>query len=93
MNQLEQLEDDVGAIKDRNLRVEAEKAWEVSVFRISCISLLTYFVAGLVFSVIENEHPWRNALIPAVGYFLSTQSLPFVKKKWIDRYQKRRNNS
>lgn len=80
------IEERVQRIEERNIRVEAEKAWEVSFFRISSIMILTYIIACGVLFVIGNSNPFRNALIPVVGYFLSTQSLPFIKRLWIDRY-------
>lgn len=73
-------------IEERNVRVEAEKAWETSAFRVGSIMLVTYVVACGVLFVIGNANPFRNALIPALGYFISTQSLPFIKRFWINRY-------
>lgn len=72
--------------EERNLRVEADKAWETSASRIGSVMLITYIIACGVLMVIGNENPFRNALIPVVGYFLSTQSLPFLKRVWISRY-------
>jgi hypothetical protein len=73
-------------IKERNIRVEAEKAWEGSAMRIGTIVLITYLVACAILFAIGNDHPLRNALIPPIGFFLSTQSLPFLKKRWISAY-------
>lgn len=73
-------------IEERNLRVEADKAWEISTVRIGSIMLATYIIASGVFIAIGNSSPLRNALIPVVGYFLSTQSLPFLKQFWVKRY-------
>ncbi|MDO8518125.1 MAG: hypothetical protein Q7S26_02440 [bacterium] len=78
-------------IEERNVRVEAEKAWETSVFRVGLIMLVTYVVACGVLFVIGNSNPFRNALIPALGYLLSTQSLPFIKRFWINRHIVRRS--
>ena len=80
-----EIKEELQVLKDRNGRVEAEKAWETSAARIGSIALGTYVIAGLALTMIGNDHPWRNALIPAIGYFLSTQSLPFLKKHWIAR--------
>ena len=82
---MQKMEEDLRSIKERNGRVEAEKAWERSYFRIGLISALTYGVASVVLYSIGNGAPLRNALIPTIGYFLSTQSLPFIKKNWITR--------
>ena len=75
-------------IEKRNSRVEAEKAWEVSIFRIASIMCLTYVIAYGAFIVIGNDNPLRNSLIPVIGYFLSTQSLPILKKWWVEKCYK-----
>ena len=80
------LEQRIQKIEERNTRVEAEKAWETSSFRIGSIMVITYIVACGVLFGIGNSNPFRNALIPVVGYFLSTQSLPFIKRSWMDRH-------
>jgi hypothetical protein len=84
------LEQRVQKIEERNARVEAEKAWETSVFRICSIMLITYVVACGVLLVIGNDNPLRNAFIPVIGYFLSTQSLPFIKSYWINLHLKKK---
>ncbi|MDO8451347.1 MAG: hypothetical protein Q7S76_00575 [bacterium] len=80
------IEDRIQKIEERNLRVEADKAWETSALRIGSIMLATYIIAYGVLVGIGNSNALRNALIPVVGYFLSTQSLPFLKRSWISRY-------
>ena len=85
------LEEEISTIKARNIRVEADKAWERSGLRIGSITAITYIIAGLVLWTIGSASPWRDALIPTVGYFLSTQSLPAIKAKWIERYTRKRN--
>lgn len=83
------IEERLEVIEKRNARVEADKAWEVSVFRIVSIMAITYVIAYGAFVVIENDNPIRNAFIPVIGYFLSTQSLPLLKKWWVEkRYRK-----
>jgi len=89
--QLQELEKEIKIIKERNNRVEAEKAWETSLFRILLISSLTYIAASIIFYLIGVKDYLLNALIPAVAYFLSTQSLPFVKKWWIRKYSDKRS--
>ncbi len=85
------IEQRLQSIEERNLRVEADKAWETSAVRIGSIMLVTYIIACGVLMVIGNSNPFRNALIPVVGYFLSTQSLSFLKQSWISRYLARRS--
>lgn len=85
------IEQRIQNIEERNVRVEADKAWETSAVRISSIMLATYVIACGVLAVIGNSNPFRNAWIPVVGYFLSTQSLPFLKRSWINRYLAKRS--
>ena len=80
---MENTEAIVQAILERNRRVEADKAWEVSGVRRGSILLLTYGVSILVLWVIGNPQFLLNALIPTGGYALSTLSLPWVKRWWI----------
>lgn len=79
---------DIDAIKERNRRVELDKAWETSWTRRSIIALMTYIVATTWLFIIENEHPFLNALVPFGGYLFSTLSLPVAKRWWIRRYGK-----
>lgn len=83
---IQKLEEEVRGIRERNSRVEAEKAWETSYFRTGSIMVVTYLIATAALHAIGNDNPLRNALIPVIGYFLSTQSLPFIKQRWINRY-------
>jgi hypothetical protein len=77
------LEKEIEALKARNIKVEADKAWETSYFRRFLISVITYMVAAKVMYFIGSKNYALDALIPTIGYFLSSQSLPFIKKWWI----------
>ena len=80
---IQNLEKEVEIIKARNLKVESDKAWETSYFRVFLISGITYIVAVKVLYFIGSTNYFLDALVPTIGYFLSSQSLPFVKKWWI----------
>ncbi len=82
MNELEFIKTEIENIKKRNKQVEANKAWETSITRKIILFVMTYSIAGLVLLSIKNPSPWTNALIPAVGFFLSTLTLPFIKDYW-----------
>ena len=84
-DRMQAVEHELAAIKERNARVEAEKAWEVSLFRVLLLTVLTYVVSSVVFIAIGDVAPFREALIPAIGYFLSMRSIPFIKRYWITR--------
>lgn len=77
------LEERVHALEERNKKVEADKAWEVSHLRTLIIALITYVVAALVMSIISVNDPWMNALIPTLGYVLSRISLRVVQRWWL----------
>lgn len=85
---IQNLEKEIEIIKARNLRVETDKGWEISWVRKLFITTGTYVVAGIWLVVIHDTFPWLKAFVPAVGYFLSVQSLPFIKKWWINKHGK-----
>ncbi len=84
---IEKLEEEIELLKQRNLKVEADKAWETSYFRIFSIVIITYFVAAWLLYFLGAEDYLLNALVPVAGYFLSVQSLPFIKNWWIKKYE------
>lgn len=88
MEEIEELKNEIDLIKQRNRRVEADKAWETSKTRVGFIVLVTYIVTAMVFYFIGVKDFMLNALIPTVGFYLSTQSLPFVKEWWIKKHKK-----
>lgn len=73
----------VATIEARNRRVEAEKAWEGSWMRVGSITLGTYVAASLLLWMIDVPNPYLGAFVPALGFLLSTQSLPALKRWWI----------
>ena len=82
MNQ-KQLEKEVIKIKERNKRVEIDKAWETSLTRKIIIAILTYFVIVIFFYFAGLQKPFINSIVPALAFLLSTLSLPFFKKLWV----------
>ena len=83
------IEKELQIIKDRNRRVEIDKAWEVSWTRRLFIAVLTYAVAS-VWLVLINESIWYlKAFVPVAGYILSTLSLPAVKGWWVGKGKRR----
>ncbi len=77
------LEKRVKLIEERNKKVETDKAWETSWTRRLLIVGFTYVFIGLVLSSMKVDRPWINAIIPAIGFLLSTLSLPFLKSYWV----------
>ncbi len=83
MATLEELEFEIEEIKKRNRRVEEDKAWETSLTRKLVILVLTYFVVVIFFFVAKLSHPFVNALVPTLGFFLSTLTIPWMKTIWL----------
>ncbi|MBY0539261.1 hypothetical protein K2P56_02400 [Patescibacteria group bacterium] len=81
---LEEIEKEISAIQERNKKVETDKAWEVSLARKILIAVMTYVVVLLALFVVEAPNPYLNAFVPSTGFLLSTLSLPWFKKKWIE---------
>jgi preprotein translocase subunit SecF len=79
---------EIEKIKERNSRVEIDKAWEVSYTRKIIIAVLTYLVIVLFFISASVANPFLNAIVPTLGFILSTLSLPYFKKIWVERIRK-----
>ncbi|MES2006926.1 MAG: hypothetical protein V4436_02325 [Patescibacteria group bacterium] len=80
------IEQELQSIKERNKRVEADKAWETSFSRKILILITTYIVASLALFVIGTPHFYIGAIIPTLGFFLSTLTFPIFKRWWIKRH-------
>jgi hypothetical protein len=70
------------AVETRNARVESDKAWEVSLTRRFFIAAITYLFIGLYLSWLDVAEPWLNAVVPMVGFMLSTLALRSIKTFW-----------
>lgn len=82
------LEQEILNLKQRNERVETDKAWEVSMTRRFFIATVTYIIAFIWLWMINDTLPWLKAFVPVAGFILSTLSLPFLKGWWVKDYQK-----
>ncbi len=82
MDNLE-LEKEIEKIKERNSRVEKDKAWETSWTRRICIMILTYIVV-LAYTYLTSKisNIFLSSLVPVIGFTLSTLSLNIVRKIW-----------
>ncbi len=87
MNSLEDLTKRIEFIESRNKSVELDKAWETSGTRKVLILLFTYLSIALYLKFIVGIDPWINAIVPALGFLLSTLSFPYFKKIWITYYR------
>lgn len=85
MDELAQLKKEVAEIKERNARVEKDKAWETSWSRRILIAILTYIVIVIFFLFSKLPNPFVNAIVPTLGFVLSTLSVSYFKKIWIKK--------
>ena len=83
MDEFQELKNEIEKIKERNARVEADKAWETCLFRKVLVAVLTYIVIVLFFIVAELPKPFINPIVPALGFLLSTLSVSFFKTLWL----------
>ena len=88
MPTIEELQTEIDIIKERNRRVEADKAWETSWTRKIVIFVLTYLAIALFFWFARLPRPTINAIVPALGFVLSTLSIPYFKKWWLKKFSK-----
>lgn len=83
MATIEELEQEITKIKARNASVEVDKLWETSWTRRLLIAIFTYLAIGIYLFAIHIARPWLNAIVPTVGFMLSTLTLPYFKKFWL----------
>lgn len=76
-------DDEIKKIKEKNKKVEMDKAWETSWTRRIFIMILTYIVVVIYSYVIkENSSIFLSSLVPVIGFALSTLSLKVVRNIW-----------
>lgn len=81
--ELKELEEEIVKIKERNKKVELDKAWETSWTRKIGIMILTYIVVIIYSYVIkEFDNIFLSSLVPVIGFTLSTLSLRLVRNIW-----------
>lgn len=76
------IEKRIEAIEKRNQKVTLDKAWETSWTRKLSIAVLTYLVVLAYLFVIGNDNPWINAIVPPVGFLLSTLAMSWIRTAW-----------
>ena len=88
MAAIDALKREIDSIKERNRRVEADKAWETSMSRKVMVAILTYIVIVSFFFVAGLPDPLVNSVVPALAFVLSTLTLSVFKKVWVRRVYK-----
>ncbi|MDP9249035.1 MAG: hypothetical protein M3M85_00785 [bacterium] len=84
---MENLEQRIQKIEERNRGVEQDKAWETSASRRLLLAIFSYIVVAIFFIIIEVPNPWLNAIVPAVAFLIQQLSMPYFKKLWV-RFRK-----
>ena len=77
------VQEELKGIKERNLRVEADKEWETSLARRGILAVATYFAVLVFLYIIRAPNPELAAAVPALAYVLQTLTLPFLKEMWL----------
>lgn len=90
MNKVDALEKRIEQIESRNKNVEVNKAWETSYTRRFLIAIFTYLAIALYLKFIVEIEPWINAIVPTVGFLLSTLTIPLFKKFWEQHLHKQK---
>lgn len=85
MNDLQQVKNEIEALKQRNQRVDKDKAWETSWTRKISIAILTYIVIVIFFLAADFSKPYINAIVPTIGFLLSTLSVGSIKNFWLKK--------
>lgn len=77
------LEKEIEKLKERNKRVETDKSWETSLTRKILLAVFTYVSIALYLKFIVGIESWVNAVVPSIGFLLSTLTLSYFKSLWI----------
>ncbi len=86
---LEELNQKVEKILERNKKVEQDKSWETSLFRRLFLAALTYIAVLLLLLIINAQYPLLAAMIPAAAYLIQQYSLPFLRNLWEKNFYKK----
>ena len=82
------LEQRIKALEERNARVEANKAWERNPIRLCLIVVITYGIAVGYLYLANTTNPLLGAIVPCLGFLLSTLSFKFIRSIWQKRKDK-----
>ena len=78
---LEELEQEIETIKERNKRVELDKKWETSTTRKVCICILTYIVVVIYSYIVRNyDTIFLSSLVPVIRIYFIYIIIKICKK-------------
>jgi len=90
MPTLENLQQQINQIQDRNKKVETDKAWETSLTRKGILIILSYIVIVIFFLFAKLPDPFTNAIVPALAFVISTLTVPLFKNYWVKNYYQKK---
>ncbi|KKP86272.1 MAG: hypothetical protein UR87_C0024G0016 [candidate division CPR3 bacterium GW2011_GWE2_35_7] len=79
---------DLSNLEKRIIKIEQRN---VSFLRRILLIIFTYFSVAIYFHFINIEKPWINAIVPALGFFISTLTLPVFRRIWEKYHSKTMN--
>lgn len=85
MKEIDELQKEIEKIKERNKKVELDKAWETSWIRRIFIAVSTYVLVFILLVSIGADKPFAAAIVPAVAYLISTAGLVILKEWWLGK--------
>ena len=80
---LEFLQTEIEALQQRNFDKDRGKEFESSYTRVFFLMFVTYWTLFGYMYIIDTNNPWLDAIVPTVGFNISTWGLPVVKEYWI----------
>ena len=87
--QIEGLENKIKQIEERNHRVEGDKLWETCWLRKMLILIFTFVFASAYLFVANTTNPFLGAIVPCVGFLLSTITIKPIKKWYLEKKNKK----
>ena len=83
---IENLRERITKIESRNQKVTIDKQWEQSLTRKIAIIVITYIIIWIYLWFIWVEEWYIHAIVPTIGFIISTLSIAFIKNIWIKRF-------
>lgn len=77
------IQDEVDHINRRNIEKDRGKEFETSYTRVIFLMTITYSTLFGYMSIIKTNNPALDAIVPTVGFNISTWSLPYIKEWWV----------
>lgn len=75
-------------LKDCSISIQGLGSIGMALARKLILAVLTYFVIVIFFYFAGLPKPFINSIVPALAFILSTLSLPFFKRVWMQFYKK-----